>query len=230
MLLIGGEPGVGKTRLVEQALSRAQARRCLSLTGRCYEMEGTPPFIPFVELLEQADRTLPEASFRETLGEVAAEVARLMPELRRRFPDLPPALELPPEQQRRYLFKSVCEWLDRLSRHKAVVVLLDDLQWADDSTLLLLQHLVPQLSHMPLLVLGTFRDVELTADRPFLATLETLTRQRLARRLKLERLPEQGVAAMLTALGGPEPPTELVRTVFRETQATPSSSKRSFSI
>ena len=221
LVLIGGEPGVGKTRLVEQLIDVARQRRCLALTGRCYEMEGTPPFIPFVEMLEQSARTVPHAVLRETLGDAAPEVARLMPDLRRTFPDIPPPLELPPEQQRYYLFKNVGEFLERLSRLSAVVVLLDDLQWADDSTLLLLQHLAPQLSQMPMLVLGTYRDVELTAERPFARTLETLTRKRLAQRTTLRRLPQAGVRGMLAALGGPSPPPALVNVVYRETQGNP---------
>ena len=112
LMLIGGEPGVGKTRLVEQVLAYARERRCLALTGRCYEMEGTPPFIPFVETLEQTARTIPHAVLRDALGDAAPEVARLVPTLRRTFPNIPPPLDLPAEQQRRYLFQNVGESLN----------------------------------------------------------------------------------------------------------------------
>ena len=84
-------------------------------------------------------------------------------------------------------------------------MLLDDLQWADESTLLLLQHLAPHLEKMPMLVLGTYRDVELDLQRPFARVLETLTRQRLAKRVNVRRLPEAGVHDILAALGGPAP-------------------------
>ena len=79
LVLIGGEPGVGKTRLVEQLLGLARERRCLALTGRCYEIEGTAPFIPFVEIIEQYMRVAPSEVLRETLGDAASEVARLVP-------------------------------------------------------------------------------------------------------------------------------------------------------
>ena len=219
--LIGGEPGVGKTRLVEQVLGYAHGRRGLALTGRCYEMEGTPPFVPFVEAFEQTVRIVPHAVLRDALGEAAPEVARLVPTLRRTFPGIPPPLDLPSEQQRRYLFQNVGEFLERLSRVSSLVILLDDLQWADDSTLLLLQYLTPQLAQTPMLVLGTYRDVELTEERPFARTLETLTRKRLAQRMTLERLPEQTVSAMLEVLGGPSPPPPLVTVIYRETQGNP---------
>ena len=159
LVLIGGEPGVGKTRLVEQLLEAARERRCLALTGRCYEIEGTAPFIPFVEIIEQYTRVAPLEVLRETLGDAAPEVARLVPDLRQLIPDIPPALELPPEQQRHYLFKNVAEFLERMSRASSTVLLLDDLQWADNATLLLLQHLAPLLGQLPMLALGTYRDV-----------------------------------------------------------------------
>ena len=221
LVLIGGEPGVGKTRLVEQLLEAAQQQHCLALTGRCYEIEGTAPFIPFVEIIEQYARAAPPAVLRETLGDAAPEVARLVPDLRRQFPDIPPPLELPPEQRRRYLFKNVAEFLERMSRVSSTVLLLDDLQWADNATLLLLQHLAPLLGQLPMLALGTYRDVELDVNRPFAATLETLNRKRLAYRLNLERLPQEGVAGMLAALGGASPPEALVVGIYRETEGNP---------
>jgi tetratricopeptide (TPR) repeat protein len=221
IVLIGGEPGVGKTRLVEQVQGVARQRKCLALTGRCYEMEGAPPFIPFVELVEQYMQIAPAPLLREALGDASAEVARLVPDLRRMFPDIPPPLELPPEQQRRYLFKNVAEFLFRVSRQSCIVFLLDDLQWADGATLSLLQHLAPQLGTFPVLILGTYRDVELDVQRPFAQTLEALNRKRLATRLNLERLSVDGVRAMLTGLGGPDPPARLVRSIYQETEGNP---------
>ena len=221
LVLIGGEPGVGKTRLVEQVLDAARRRRCLALTGRCYEMEGTAPFMPFVEIIEQYAKAAPPEVLREALGQAGPEVARLVPGLRRLIPDLPPAIELPPQQQRHYLFTNVAEFFERVSRATSTVLLLDDLQWADDATLLLLQHLAPLIGQWPVLALGTYRDVELDVNRPFAATLETLTRKRLAQRLDLQRLPQEAVAGMLAALGGPSPPLALVTGIYRETEGNP---------
>ena len=221
LVLVGGEPGVGKTRLVEQLLDAARQQGCLALTGRCYESEGTAPFIPFVEIIEQYARVAPSEVMRETLGDAAPEVARLVPDLRRLFPDIPPPLELPSEQQRHYLFKNVGEFLERVSRVSSTVLLLDDLQWADNATLLLFQHVAPLLGQLPLLALGTYRDVELDVNRPFAAILETLNRKRLAHRINLQRLPHEGVASMLAALGGQSPPAALVAGIYRETEGNP---------
>jgi tetratricopeptide (TPR) repeat protein len=219
--MIGGEPGVGKTRLAEELLLEARQRGVLALTGHCYEMEGASPYIPFVEILETAARVVPATALRDALGDAAPEVARLMPELRRLFPDIPPPLELPPEQERRYLFNCFLEYLQRAAQIQPLLLTLEDLHWGDDSTLLLLQHIAQQLSRMPLMILGTYRDVELDVGRALARALEELLRQRLAHRIALRRLPEAGVAAMLEALSGQEPPAPLVQAVYGETEGNP---------
>ena len=103
MVMIGGEPGIGKTHLITAILEAAQHRGAYANIGHCYEMEGAPPYVPFIEMLERSARVAPKESFRHVLGDAASEVAKLMPELRRMYPDMPPAIQLPPEQQRRFL-------------------------------------------------------------------------------------------------------------------------------
>jgi len=221
LVLLGGEPGVGKTRLAEEVLAEARQRGCLALTGRCYEMEGTPPFIPWVEVVEHSARITPRVAFRDVLGDAAPEVAKLVPELRRLFPDIPQPIELPPAQQRRYLFNSFLEFVERGARITPHVMLIDDLHWADESTLLLLQHVADHVAQMPMLIVGTYRDVDLDVQRPFAKTLEMLTRQRLAQKVALRRLPETSVSKMLQALSGQSPPAPLVTAVFAETEGNP---------
>jgi hypothetical protein len=116
LVLVGGEPGVGKTRITEELVREAKALGCLTVTGHCYEAAGTPPYIPFVEILERVSKVVPRSSFREALGDAAPEVARMMPELRRIFPDLPPPTELPPDQQRRFVFNAYGEFAERACR------------------------------------------------------------------------------------------------------------------
>ena len=221
VLLLGGEPGVGKTRLAEEVLAEARQRGCLALTGRCYEMEGTPPFIPWVELVERWASTVPKAAFREALGDAAPEVAKLVPELRQLFPDIPQPVELPPEQQQRYLFSNFLSFARRGTQVTPLVALIDDLHWADDSTLLLLQQVAQQVSEMPLLIVGTYRDVDLEVARPFAKMLAVFTRQRLAHKVALRRLPETAVGDMLQTLSGRAAPSDLVRAIYAETEGNP---------
>jgi tetratricopeptide (TPR) repeat protein len=129
--------------------------------------------------------------------------------------------ELPTDQRRRLVFSAILEYTRRAVQKSPLVLLFDDLHWADEPTLQLLAYLAPHLSSMRLLVVGTYRDVELDVKRPFARTLEELLRQRLATRIPLRRLDESGVVGMLSALAGSAPPSGLAHAVFRETEGNP---------
>jgi eukaryotic-like serine/threonine-protein kinase len=221
LALVGGEPGIGKTHLTRAILGEASRRGCFTVVGHCYELEGAPPYVPFIEMLEYGARVVPRESFRYALGEAAPEVAKLMPELRRMYSDIPPPIELPPEQQRRFLFNAYREFVERSARVTPCVAVFEDLHWADETTLLLFQHLAQTISTMPALLIGTYRDVELDVTRPFAKTLESLLRQKLALRMPLRRLPAGGVEAMLGALSGQTPPPALAKIIFDETEGNP---------
>ena len=221
MVMIGGEPGIGKTHLITAILEEVRRRGAYANIGHCYEMEGAPPYVPFIEMLEHTARVAPKETFRLALGDAASEVAKLMPELRRMYPDIPPPIQLPPEQQRRFLFNAYREFIERAAKVTPIVHVFEDLHWADEPTLLLLQHLGPMLSTTPMLVIGTYRDVELDVNRPFAKTLETLLRQKQATRMTLRRLPLGGVGSMLAAMSGQTPPPSLARVVFEQTEGNP---------
>ena len=221
LILIGGEPGIGKTHLASALLDAARSRGAFAVTGHCYEMEGSPPYLPFIEMLEHSARSVPLDTFRYALGDDAPEVVKLMPELRRMFPDIPPPLELPPEQQRRFLFNGYRGFVERSTRLTPMVALFEDLQWADEPTLLLLQHLAQTVAGMAMLMIGTYRDVDLEVGRPCARMLESLLRQKLGTRILLRRLPVAGVEEMLTALGAQQPPPSLTRVVFEGTEGNP---------
>ena len=112
LAMIGGEPGVGKTRLCEEVAAEARDRGFFTVVGHCYDMGGGLPYQPFVEAMEQVARIIPAPDLRELLGEDAPEVARLSPDLRRLFLDLQPAVQAPPEEGRR----RAVTFLPRLSR------------------------------------------------------------------------------------------------------------------
>jgi hypothetical protein len=128
MVLIGGEAGVGKSHLARAVLEEAQSRGALGIVGHCYEMEGAPPYVPFIEMLEYITRMAPREGLRHSLGDDAPEVARLMPELRNMYPDIPPAITLPPEQRRRYLFNAFRSFVERAASVTPLVVLFEDLR------------------------------------------------------------------------------------------------------
>ena len=220
-VLVGGEPGVGKTRLVEAVLLEARRRGHFVAVGHCYEMEGAPPYLPFLEQMEYTSRVVPPGRFRAVLGDSAAELSRILPGLRQLFRDIPPPLELPPDQQRHFLFQKYREYSERANANVPVVLMFDDLHWADESTLLLVEFLANGLGRRRALVVGTYRDTDLDVGRPFARSLERLSRQRLADRLVLRRMPESDVAELLASLGAPEPPPAVVRAIYHETEGNP---------
>src|ERR1035438_2631368 len=110
MVMIGGEPGIGKTHLVTAILEEARRRGAYTNIGHGYEMEGSPPYVPFIEMLEHTARVASLNRYGWALGDAAPEIAKLMPELRRMNPDIPLASQLPPEQQRRFLFNAYREF------------------------------------------------------------------------------------------------------------------------
>jgi class 3 adenylate cyclase/tetratricopeptide (TPR) repeat protein len=221
LVLIGGEPGVGKTRLAQEVASDGLRRGHRVLTGRCYDVESPIPYLPFIEILEAAAKEVDATTFRLALGDAAGEIAKVMPQLRNLYDDIPPGLELPPEQERRYLFNSITEFVVRAASTRPLVILLDDLHWADTSSLALLEIVAAGVSEMPVLILGTYRNVELDLNRPLARVLDGLVRRRLVHRVNLKRLPREGVAGMLERLAGQPPPDKLVDAIFEESEGNP---------
>jgi predicted ATPase len=220
LVMIGGEPGVGKTRLALEIIAEARERGFASAVGHCYETDTAPPYLPFIEALEAAIGSIEPEAVLATLGDSAPEVAKLLPDLRLRF-DLPAALQLSPEEERFRLLNSVRDCLGRLGERRALLLVLEDLHWADASSLFLLQHLARLVAETPLLVLATYRDTELDVGRPLAKMLEELLRSRTALRISLSRLPGHEVAALLQALSGYEPPAGLVDVLYKETEGNP---------
>jgi class 3 adenylate cyclase/tetratricopeptide (TPR) repeat protein len=223
LALVAGEPGLGKSRLVAEIGNEAQARGMGVLTGHCVEMSGAPPYLPYVEIIEQAiSNPHSPLALRTALGDVAPEIARIAPALRRVFPDIiPPPVELPGELARRYLWNSLSEFIGRAARDQPLLLVLEDLHWADESTVLLTEYLAPLLPKMPVLVLGTCRDLEVDLSIPLARVIRQLARQRLVERVDLRRLSFDGVRAMLLALAEQPAPERLVRIVDSETEGNP---------
>ncbi len=221
MVFISGEAGAGKSRLAGEAVEEAYRRRLSLRIGSCLDMDVPPPYQPLIDQLEQATREISPERLRETLGENAPEVATLMPALRQRYDDIPESPSLPPEQERRYLLHGVQEFLHRAAQLRPLVLLFEDLHWADESTLLLLEHLAPRLANSQILVIGTFRSTDLGNDRPFSRTFANLTRARLAMEISLRPFTREEVATVLTHRVGRVPPPALVDLVFSETEGNP---------
>ena len=214
------EAGIGKTHLIEAILEEARLRGAFANIGHCYEMEGSPAYVPFIEMLEHTARVAPRersaARWRCGAGSGEAD-AGAAPHVSRH----PASSGTASEQQRRWMFNAYLEFIQRAAGTTPLVHVFEDLHWADEPTLLLLQHLAQAVATSPVLMIGTYRDVELEVARPFARILENLLRQKLAMRISLRRLPVAGVEQMLTAMSGQTPPPSLARVVFEETEGNP---------
>jgi DNA-binding SARP family transcriptional activator/regulation of enolase protein 1 (concanavalin A-like superfamily) len=221
-LFLAGEPGIGKTRLAVEAAEAARERGFLVLSGHCDE-EGAAPYQPFGEALRQYLEEAEPEQIAETLpSTVAGELVRLVPRLRTLLPELSQAPLAAGEQARQVLLEAVCEFCVRLTRHSPVLLFLDDLHWADEASLVLLHHLAWHGRKMHLLILGTYRDVELRPEHALERTLSMMNRERLSQCLSLPRLPEAAAAELLaTRLAVPSLPPAFVSALYRETEGNP---------
>jgi serine/threonine protein kinase/tetratricopeptide (TPR) repeat protein len=221
LIMIGGEPGVGKTRIAEELVAEAHQHGFLTLTGHCYDTEGAPPYMPFVEIIESAARISEPGILLATLDNDAPEVAKLLPELRERFPDIPEPAQSSPEQERWRMFNGIVTFIARAAKAQPLLFVIEDLQWTDEPTLLLLQHIVQRLHEMPVLIVGTYRDTELDVASSLARTMEELLRRRRVHDIILKRLSQTDVSAMLQGQIGQKPPGRLVEAIYHETEGNP---------
>lgn len=197
LVMLVGEPGIGKTRLAQEALVYAQLRGAQTLWGRCYEAESAFPYMPFVEALRQYVATRPDDALRAELGNGASDVAKLVSEVRQRVPASALISEIPPDQERQRLYESVVTFLRNAAVATPIVLVLDDLHWADAPTLNLLRNLARSVKGSRLLVIGTYRDVDLDRRHPLAEMLADLRRERLFERVLLRGMTPHEVSALL---------------------------------
>ncbi len=217
LVMIGGEPGIGKTRLCEVVAAEARQRGLGVYTGHCYETEGDLPYMPWVEMLEEAARAFDAAELLEILGEHAPTLAQMAPELRRLVPGIPPPPELPADQQRWYMFNSLREFYTAVTTgRRPLLLVLEDLHWADESTLQLLEQMVTWLAGLPMLVLGTYRDLESEVSERFSQSLAGFVRRPEAAMIALSPHSESEVGDLLLALSGHPPPPGIVGAIYAE--------------
>jgi tetratricopeptide (TPR) repeat protein len=218
LVLVAGEPGIGKTRLADELAGRAGALGAGVLWGTCWEGEGAPAFWPWIQALRDHAGRRDPARLRAELGDGAADVARLLPGLAGRLGELPERPNLEPDQARFRLFDAVAGLLRRAGEAEPLLLVLDDLHWADRSSLALLRFVARELRDARLLVLGTYRDVELGGS----AAAEPLARLAgRARHLTLGGLGEGDVAELLALTTGRPPGAELAQAVHRRTGGNP---------
>lgn len=222
LVMLTGEPGIGKTRTAQELATHADGLGAQVLWGRCYETPGAPPFWPWVQIIRSYVRERQAEQVRAEMGGGAADIAEIVPDVRERLQNIPPASSLAdPEQTRFRLFDSVTGFLLNAAKNHALVLALDNLHWADRASLLLLEFLGREINASRILLLGTYRNIEVSRQHPLSETLGELTRDRQLRRIPLQGLSREDVSRFIALAVGGRPTEDLVETVHRRTEGNP---------
>ncbi|MGZ4186767.1 MAG: ATP-binding protein [Solirubrobacteraceae bacterium] len=219
IVLMVGDPGVGKTRLAAELARRVHAQGAGVIAGRAPQ-ETLVAYQLFVEALRQYLLNVPMAELQATTRDYGSELARLIPELRRRVPELPLPSPAEPETDRYRLFEAVVGVLSSISARAPVLLVLDDLQWADRPTLLLLRHLARASDPARLLILGAYRATEATAES-FGDALAELKRERLISEIAVGGLSELETAELVQVWTGEAPSHAFAHALHSETEGNP---------
>ena len=224
VLLISGEPGVGKTRFTRELIAQLETTGANILLGECYA-EGGAPYGPIAQIIEEAftqDPSLPHSLPQY----VFADLLTLAPALHARYADIPinEPLEAQADQER--IYDSVLQLCVRLSLRTPLLLFLDDVHWSDPGTLFLLRRLARRsraaLQARPrMMIVMTYREVELSEARALHEVLLDLNRERLATRIKLTRLSRERTRDMLAVMFAEEITPEFSDGIFRETEGNP---------
>ena len=222
ILFVGGEPGIGKSRIADELATRARDGGHQVLWGRGWEGAGAPAYWPWVQALRAYLRSTDPDELRVQLGSGARDIAPMLPELRDLVPDLPPpgrhGVGIGAVPVVRLHRRPSCG-TPRAAR--PLLIVLDDLHAADTPSILLLRFVASQMADMRVLLVGTYRDVELTPDHPLTAALAEVAREPITGTLALTGLPVDAVEAFIRSTADVAPHDHLVAAVWRETNGNP---------
>lgn len=221
LVMLVGEPGIGKSRTIDEFTEHAREGGAAVLSGRCFEGEWAPPYGPFAEAIAGYAKSAEAAVLRADLGYGAAPIARLVPALREALPNIAEPEPLQPDEERFRLVDAVSQFLIALSQRAPVVLVLDDLHWADRGTIGMLCHVARFVSKHGILMLGAYRDVELDRQHPLSDALAALRRETEYERIALKGLDERDVGALLAGMGELQVPEAFVHAISAETDGNP---------
>lgn len=221
VLLVSGETGIGKTRFVDELTTLVQVQGGQALYSQCYA-EGGAPYAPFTQVLRGLFGDRPEEIGRLGLPDlVLDELFSLAPDLRICCPDLSPNPPLDPQAERQRLFEGVLALCTALAERAPLLLVVEDVHWADGGTLSLLRQLSRRLRSLRLLIMLTYREIELDQAHGLNELLLELSRERVSTRIKLGRLDRDQTGQMLAVMFGDEITDEFLTLIYRETEGNP---------
>src|SRR3954451_22450888 len=223
LMMLVGEPGIGKTRTAQELGVYARMRGARVLVGRSYEGEGAPAYWPWLQMARAYIHDADPDTLLTDMGAGAVDIAQVIDDLQDLIPGLRSAASqsLEPEQARFRFFDATATFLKNAAQREPLVLFLDDLHWADAPTLRMLQFIARELSDSRMLVIGTYRDVALGRRHPLSQALADLTREGLVERVPLHGLTEHEVARFIEVTASIQAPRSLVKAVHDETEGNP---------
>ncbi|HEY6532077.1 MAG TPA: BTAD domain-containing putative transcriptional regulator [Acidimicrobiales bacterium] len=218
--LLGGEPGIGKTRLVEEMSDEAHRQGVVVASGRCFDGPGVPSFWPWTLVVNQLLTSFPAAELRAALGSGAADLAQIVPEVKELIPDYVAPPPTDPESAKFRVCRAVFDLVDRVARVRPVLVVLDDLHWADPSSLDLLRFMASEMFDSRVQVIGTYRNIDPLLGGALAEALVDLGRHSIVRGIDVKGLDLAGIDQLLQS-GGMTTDDNLLDRVKRRTDGNP---------
>jgi predicted ATPase len=225
LVFLYGEAGIGKTRLARELRAYAHLRGMRVLYGRCpalFRMDGVPPYVLWSEVVRDYLENCSPEQLYHVVGFYPAEIAKVVPELRQKLGAIPQSFPISPEMEQNRLFEAFSQFISNISKETPLLVVLDDLQWTDSTSLLLLHYLARGAHRSSLLLLGAYRSTDIDSKHPLTAVLTELNRERLLQSVSLKRMSLSDISDMIKqTLEQDDVPAEFCRLVYEKTRGNP---------
>lgn len=219
VVTVSGEPGIGKTHLVRAFAHQARSAGARVLFGNCHEEPGSPPYWPWTKVLEAARQEVTDELGVGLAPEETELIATLMPSAANQPDPQSPFAEA--SRARFRLFQAAVHYLVEFATSAPLVIVLDNLHWADKPSMRLLEFLTQEIGRYPILLVCTYRDIEITRKHPLFETLGELARETQVTRLKLRGVEEAAVGKIVQTTVGEIFPSTLIRAVHQHTEGNP---------
>jgi DNA-binding SARP family transcriptional activator len=219
--LLAGEPGIGKSQALQQLADAARAGSAAVLAGRCIEGAWVPPFRPFAEAIAGYGEQVSPRQFRADLGLGGSALARIAPKLLELLPDLTAPPPLQPDEERFRLLDAAAQFFTAVSARSPVLLVLDDLQWADAGTAMMLRHVARSCGHCRFLIAGAYRTTEVGTRDPLADVLGAMQAEAECTMIRLQALDSGAIGQLVAAEAGAPVSRSLAMAIAEHTGRNP---------
>ena len=220
VILMAGVAGIGKTHLAANFAAEARHGGFVTVTGRCSESRDSVPYVPFAEILDQLCRNSPPVGFLQAMGDVAPEIAGLSPQIHKTYDRIPAPLQVPADQSRRRLFGALRKFVEQFGHVSPMVVVVEDLHWADEATLQALTQVAAGVTNIPVIILATYREDEVEGNKALRDAVAALV-QGKAVPLVLRSLSQRASRDLVNAIARQAPPPQVAQHIAALAEGNP---------